>query len=277
MSFDWLKLIVLSLSLFKSKRMPSVCLFLLLEAKEKRALFSTATDCWAKQTSALRLHQSSTSREKISMPVESVSSPDIGRERIIYSIRCQWLTDVRFLSERERETSDLNINCSARFIPSEKEHFFHGEENVLECQAKVFVQNGVEDRIDRGIGVTQPDEEFNGVETQTETHGTNDVQSEERQPTADETTDDDGQGTCDTRFGGDFAATELLLRRGQLLGRQGEAVRALFPSQELLGCVLSTSLHRRETTSSGRRSLFEMNRSFFFFGENRFSVTFQSG
>ena len=79
---------------------------------------------------------------------------------------------------------------------------------ILEGLSEVPVENRVEKRIERGVRVAQPDEQFDGVEGQTVTRGANDVQSEERQPADEKAEHQNAQRTSETHFAGDLVITK---------------------------------------------------------------------
>ena len=75
---------------------------------------------------------------------------------------------------------------------------------ILESVSKVSIENSVENRIERRIRIAQPNEQFDGVERQTLTRRSNNVESKERQPTDQEAQHQDRQRARQPNFTGHF-------------------------------------------------------------------------
>lgn len=79
---------------------------------------------------------------------------------------------------------------------------------ILESVSKVAIENSVENRIERRIRIAQPNERFDRIERQTLTRRSNNVKSEERRPTDQETEHQDRQRARQTNFTGHFTMSK---------------------------------------------------------------------
>ena len=127
-------------------------------------------------------------------------------------------------------------------------------QNLLECLSELWTEDGVNDRIERGIEVSQPEEKLKDIVVNAAVADRHDEgDDEEWQPAKDESSSDNGQCLCRLLFPLGLQRNMLLLflplgavvvvGKGRHLVRLGAAVRQWSRVARTMSVRQRSSLH----------------------------------